>query len=76
MTKTPDYTIRAIANYQKTKERVTILFDKGTKEAIYKKYGENIQLSTYIKKLVDADLSGTDAGNIDENDDNFPFKRE
>lgn len=81
--KTADYTRRAIDKYMNSKDRLTVYLEKGTKEAIYKKYGENIQLSTYIKKLVDADLSGTDAGNIDEkpafideNDDDFPFKRE
>lgn len=76
MTKTPDYIKSAVANYQKTKERVNILLDKGTKERIKNKYGNDFSINGYIKRLIDADLSGTDAGNIDENDDDFPFRRE
>lgn len=69
MTKTPEYTKRAIANYQKTKERVTVLFDKGTKEAIVNKYGPDVQISTYVKKLVDKDLKEPTAAK----DPDFPF---
>ena len=56
MAKTADYTIKAIANYQKTKERITILFDKGTKDALIKKHGAR-PVSTIIKEIIDADLN-------------------
>lgn len=56
MAKTADYTIKAIANYQKTKERVTILFDRGTKDALIKKHGAR-PISTIIKEIIDADLN-------------------
>lgn len=56
MAKTADYTIKAIANYQKTKERITILFDKGTKDALIKKHGAR-PISTIIKEIIDADLN-------------------
>lgn len=56
MAKTANYTIKAIANYQKTKERVTILFDKGTKDALIKKHGAR-PVSTIIKEIIDADLN-------------------
>lgn len=56
MAKTADYTIKAIANYQKTKERITILFDKGTKDALIKKHGAR-PISTIIKEIINADLN-------------------
>lgn len=82
MSKTPDYTKKAIANYQKTKERIGILFDKGTKERIYNIYGNGYSINNYVKTLVDNDLNEKENAKhdtppaINENDPNFPFKRQ
>ena len=57
MSKTPDYTKKAIADYQKRNERIAVLFKSGTKQRIFDKYGENINISGYIKTLVENDLN-------------------
>lgn len=57
MSKTPDYTKKAITNYQKTKDRLTILLDKGTKDKIKEKYGAGVNMTGYIKDLILNDLT-------------------
>lgn len=54
MGKTPEYTKKAVAEYQKKYDRVNILLPKGTKEAI-KEAGESVNglvnrlLAEYLK---------------------------
>ena len=54
--KTADYIRRAVKNYENTKDKITIIADKGIKEKIKKKYG-NISISKYINDLINADLN-------------------
>ena len=53
MGKTPEYTKNAIRNYQAGKDRVNLLLDYGTKERIKKRYGEDISITAYIKRLIE-----------------------
>lgn len=50
MSKTADYTQRAINNYQKTKDRIILLANKGTKDRIKAIYSGSI--NEYITQLV------------------------
>ncbi|MDD6233536.1 MAG: hypothetical protein PUA89_12585 [Frisingicoccus sp.] len=61
MGKTPEYTKNAIRNYQAGKDRVNLLLDYGTKERIKKRYGEDISITAYIKRLIENDLNGSAA---------------
>lgn len=54
--KTADYTRRAIKKYENTKDKITIIAEKGTKERIKAKHG-NISLSKYINDLINRDLN-------------------
>lgn len=54
--KTADYTRRAVKKYENTKDKITIITEKGTKDRIKSKYG-NISISKYITGLIDADLN-------------------
>lgn len=60
MGKTPEYTKRAVATYQATKDRVNLLLDAGTKDKIKERYGDKVNISGYIKGLIKADLETPD----------------
>ena len=55
--KTADYTRRAVKKYETTKDKITIITEKGTKDRIKNKYGD-ISISSYITGLIDQDLNG------------------
>lgn len=59
MGKTPEYTKNAIKTYQAGKDRVNLLLDRGTKDRIKEKYGEDISITAYIKRLIERDLNGS-----------------
>lgn len=59
MGKTPEYTKNAIRNYQAGKDRVNLLLDYGTKDRIKKRYGEDVSITAYIKRLIENDLDGS-----------------
>lgn len=59
MGKTPEYTKNAIKAYQAGKDRVNLLLDYGTKDRIKERYGEDISITAYIKRLIEKDLSGS-----------------
>lgn len=61
MGKTPEYTKNAIRNYQAGKDRVNLLLDYGTKDRIKKRYGEDVSITAYIKRLIENDLNGSAA---------------
>ena len=54
--KTADYTRRAIKKYENSKDKITIIADKGIKDRIKAKYGD-ISISKYINDLMNKDLN-------------------
>jgi hypothetical protein len=54
MAKTADYTIQAISDYQKRKDRIALLADKGTEDRI--KAVTSKSINDYIMSLVYAQL--------------------
>lgn len=66
MSKTPDYTKRAIASYQSKKDRVNLLLAPGTKDKIKQKYGTDANITAYIKALIDNDLKSNTSSAVPE----------
>lgn len=66
MGKTPEYTKNAIKAYQSKKDRVNLLLDYGTKDRIKERYGEDISITAYIKRLIDEDLNGSGSAAPDQ----------
>ncbi len=54
MSKTPEYTKKAIANYQQKFDRVTLNLPKGTKERV--KAATTESLTNIVCRLLDAEL--------------------
>lgn len=52
--KTPEYTLKAISNYQSKFDRIAASLPKGTKDIITGKIGMSV--NAYINELVCADL--------------------
>lgn len=52
--KTPEYTRRAVDNYRKQRDSITVLLPKGTKERIRAATGDS--LNAYIVSVVLSDL--------------------
>lgn len=55
--KTPDYTKKAIKAYNERHDKITIALQKGTKDRIKTVYGAGVNISGYIQKLIDDDLT-------------------
>lgn len=66
--KTPEYIRKAVKKYEATKDKITIICNKGIKDRIKQKYGD-ISISAYINDLIEKDLNGgavADSGNGQE----------
>lgn len=75
MGKTPEYTKNAIKAYQAGKDRVNLLLERGTKERIKDRYGEDVSITAYIKSLIENDLNGSGADQpeqVPEQPEEFP----
>lgn len=59
---TPEYVKRACTEYQRKKDRVNLLLNPGTKDAIKAVYGREISLNAYINKLIAKDLKRANTG--------------
>lgn len=55
----PEYTKNAVRRYQESKERLSLLLDKGTKDRIKDKYGNDYSVNAYVKRLIDNDLNNS-----------------
>ena len=66
MGKTPEYTKNAIKAYQAGKDRVNLLLDYGTKDRIKERYGDDISITAYIKRLIEKDLNGSGSSAPDQ----------
>lgn len=66
MGKTPEYTKNAIKAYQAGKDRVNLLLERGTKERIKDRYGEDVSITAYIKSLIENDLNGSGSDQPEE----------
>ena len=54
MGKTPDYTLKAIENYRKNKDRVTLFLPQGLKKECETVTGE--KFGVYVQDLIKKDL--------------------
>lgn len=71
--KTPEYIRKAVKKYETSKDKITIICNKGTKERIINKYG-NISISSYISGLIEKDLNGGgDSGTNTGDENNAPL---
>lgn len=54
--KTPEYTRKAIKTYQSKHDNINISMEKGTKDRIREKYGQDVSINKYICGLIYNDL--------------------
>ena len=71
MSTTPEYTKRAIKNYNNKFDRIMVNLPKGDKERIQELTG--LSCNAYLNKLAEADLSKLERKHEKEADDKPPF---
>lgn len=84
--KTKNYTRKAVDNYRKQRDVFNVALEKGTRDAIRAKYGEDVNIKEYFQRLVDEDLKKKPTGNTARskadkpsamvpNDEDLPFAK-